>query len=377
MSKSASTADISDAGTAPVSAAEAEVLFAALERARGLLLAVSGGPDSTALLWLVARWCHAREVCPPILALTVDHGLRPEARQEAAAVKRIAKQCGIAHRTLHWSESKPKAGLQRAARAARYRLLAEAARDFGADYILTAHTLDDQAETLLIRMSRGSGLAGLCAMARSAPVPAANAQGIILFRPFLDVPKARLVATLQQAGIGFADDPSNRDPRFGRTRMRALMPILRREGLSAARLGLLAARLRRAEAAIEAAVEAAWDRHARTRADGCTEITFDHDFAALPAEVRLRLLGRAIALIGNEGPVELAKLEVLHQAVTTAVATRVRLRRTLAGAVVSAGQARLSVERAPPRRRRCNRSHGQALNQRATLPPQSGQTALE
>ena len=148
---------------------------------------------------------------------------------------------------MRWTGTKPKTGLQEAARTARYRLLADAARKAGASHILTAHTRDDQAETVLIRMSRGSGVSGLAAMTRIAPLPGDGEGRIKLVRPLLDIPKSRLVATLRAAKIPFADDPSNRDPRFTRARLRGLMTELAREGLDARRLSLLARRLKRAD----------------------------------------------------------------------------------------------------------------------------------
>ena len=361
----------------PVAAAETAGLFAPLRDARGLVLAVSGGPDSTALLWLAARWRHSLKHGPALLAVTVDHGLRPEARAEADAVKRLAKQCGVAHRTMRWVGRKPVSGLQQAARAARYRLLAKAAATIAADHILTGHTLDDQAETLLIRMSRGSGITGLCGMTQVAPLPTSKGSEILVVRPFLGVPKARLIVTLADAGLAFADDPSNRDPRFTRSRLRALMPALAREGLDSARLSQLARRVQRAEAAIEAAADAAWVKLAQERPGNTAGIEFGRAFAALPAEVQLRLIGRAIARVGDEGPVELGKLEALHGALAAQSEDK-RMRRTLAGAMVTRDGNRLLVEKAPARRRsRPPNPRVNPLNHRATLPPQSGQTALE
>ena len=142
----------------PIRDHEANALFSGLENLRGLILAVSGGPDSTALLILAARWAKARKRAPKLLAVTVDHGLRAAAAGEAAAVKRLANRLGVTHRTLRWRGKKPKSGLQEAAREARYRLLAQAAAQAGYEHILTAHTLDDQAETVLFRLARGSGL---------------------------------------------------------------------------------------------------------------------------------------------------------------------------------------------------------------------------
>src|SRR2546430_2948233 len=184
----------------------------------------------------MARWRGALKRGPKLIAVTVDHGLRPASAGEARAVKQMARRLGVLHRTVRWEGKKPATGLQEAARAARYRLLAAAAKSAKAGTIVTAHTLDDQAETVLLRMSRGSGLGGLSAMARSSPLPVNGAQEIMLVRPLLEIPKARLVATLARAKIEFADDASNRDPRFTRARLRELMPALAREGLDARRL---------------------------------------------------------------------------------------------------------------------------------------------
>ncbi len=334
----------------PVRDAEADVLFSGLENLRGLILAVSGGPDSTALLVLAARWAKARKRAPKLLAVTVDHGLRAAGAGEAAAVGRLAKRLGVTHRTLRWRGAKPKSGLQEAAREARYRLLAQAAAQAGYEHVLTAHTLDDQAETVLFRLARGSGLSGLAGMAHAAPLPAREAGRFFLLRPFLALPKARLIATLDAAGIAYSDDPTNRDPRFTRARLRDFMPALAKEGLDARGLARLAARVRRADAAIEFAVAAARAALAPGPWPARGPVAFAAaQFANLPAEVALRLLGRAIAHTGDEGSVELAKLESLYDSLREE--TESRLRRTLAGALISLDSERLTVERAPPRRK--------------------------
>ena len=339
----------------PIREVEANALFSGLENLRGLIVAVSGGPDSVALLVLAARWAKARRRAPKLLAVTVDHGLRAAAAGEAATVARLARRLGVAHRTLRWRGRKPTSGLQEAAREARYRLLAQAAGRAGYAHILTAHTLDDQAETVLFRLARGSGLGGLAGMAYAAPLPAAAAGTFFLVRPLLHVPKARLVATLEAAGVPYSEDPSNRDPRFTRARLRAFMPALAKEGLDARGLARLAGRMRRAEMAVEFAVAAAREALAPGPWPQRGPIAFATDqFASLPAEVALRLLGRAIAHAGDEGPVELAKLESLYDALRQADS---RLRRTLAGALISLGGDRLTVERAPARRKPAFRAH--------------------
>jgi len=368
---------------APVSDAEADTLFADLKDAPALVLAVSGGPDSTALLWLAARWRAGPNKGPALLAVTVDHGLRQESAGEAREVAKLARRLGIAHRTLRWRGAKPRTGLPQAARMARYRLLAEAARKAGAPAILTAHTRDDQAETVLIRMSRGSGLTGLAGMSRTSELPtgakesqesshpaslrsadlspegrggaetAARASRIALIRPFLGIPKSRLMATLKAASIPFADDPTNRDPRFTRARMRTLMPQLAEEGLDARRLALLAGRLARAEAAL-AAVAAYASQELAAKPGKSGQIAFDRPgFAVLPAEIALRLLGEAIDRVGDEGPVELGKLEALVAALALACGDpAARFRRSLAGALVTLTPHAIAVDRAPARRSR-------------------------
>jgi tRNA(Ile)-lysidine synthase len=334
-----------------VSATEARGLFSGLQAFPVLMLAVSGGPDSTALMLLAARWRDALKKKPKLIAVTVDHGLRKESKQEATAVARLARKFKITHRTLRWNGRKPSAGLQNAARMARYQLLGGAARKAGAAHILTAHTLDDQAETVLIRMSRGSGLTGLGAMTRMTMLPVAGEHAITLVRPLLDISKARLIATLRATKIVYAEDPSNRDPKFARVRLRGLMNALANEGLDAGRLAQLARRLRRAETAIEAAV----DRASALVIDMPRPHTVALDarrFAELPAEIALRLLGRLVARVGDEGPVELGKLEALKSALDAAQnAGDGHFRRSLAGAIVTLARRQMIVERAPPRRR--------------------------
>ena len=354
-----------DDDNSPISARDAKRLFADWKAAPALLLAVSGGPDSMALMWLVARWRNAMARGPRLIAVTVDHGLRSEAAAEARDVKRLARSLDVPHRTVRWTGAKPKTGLPAAARAARYRLLAQAARAGGATHILTAHTRDDQAETLLMRMLRGSGISGLAAMARES-----ERDGVRLARPFLNVSKSQLIATLNKAGIGFADDPTNRDQNFTRPRLRAVMPVLAAEGGDARNLARLASRLARANAAVEVLVDGAERylalryREAPPRSDSKAfhGRAFDAKaFAAMPEEIRLRLLKRAIDRFGHEGPAELGKVEALLAALDRACASQAkeaqakgqpRLKQTLAGALVSLTAGRIRIEPAPPRRRR-------------------------
>jgi tRNA(Ile)-lysidine synthase len=352
-----------------ISAQDAKRLFADWKAAPAIVLAVSGGPDSMALMWLAVRWRRALGRGPRLFAVTVDHGLRAESAAEAREVKLLARRLELPHRTMRWTGAKPKTGLPAAARAARYDLLAQAARVHGASHIFTAHTRDDQAETLLMRMMRGSGIAGLAAMARQS-----ERDGLLLARPLLHVAKSQLVATLKKARLGFADDPTNRDLNFTRPRIRAVMPALAAEGGDARNLARLASRLARANAAVEVLVDGAERylalrdreaRHSRVGAQAVDAQAFDakafdaEAFADMPEEIRLRLLLRAIERFGHEGPAELGKVEALLSALDgvaaeNTAAQRPRLKRTLAGALVSLVDGRIRVEPAPPRRRRAD-----------------------
>jgi tRNA(Ile)-lysidine synthase len=299
---------------------------------------------------LAARW-RGRARSPRLVAVTIDHGLRKEAKREAKAVEKLAAKLGIEHRTLEWTGRKPKTGLQEAARLARYRLLSDVAREVGAAHVLTAHTRDDQAETILIRMARGSGVSGLAGMFAYSRIPTEEGSDLGLARPLLGIPKSRLVATLKAAKIRYATDPSNRDPRFTRSRFRELMPALAREGLTAARLAALARRVQRVEETLLQVMAAANNQVAPGPWPAEGPVTMQTDmFAGLPREVAIRLLGRAIAWTGNEGPVELGKLETFCDEMARALRDSTKFRRTLAGAVVTVDRDKVTVERAPPRR---------------------------
>jgi len=343
---------VSSAEQSAISAAEARALFGHLTRYSSLILAVSGGPDSTALMVLLARWRKTLTRGPKLIAVTVDHGLRPEAKQEALAVKKLARSLRIEHQTLRWTGRKPKTGIQEAARAARYRLLARVAQKAEGAPVLTAHTQDDQAETVLFRMMRGSGVAGLAGMRAGMLMPKFEDANLELFRPLLWVPKVRLIATLKAENIPYAEDPSNRDPRFARPRLRELMPSLAAEGLTAERLARLAWRIGRVEWTLHHVLNAALRKFAPGPWPRRGPVSLDADeFNHLPEELALRMLERIINWVANEGPAELGKLEALFDALIVAMAMDApRFRRTLAGAVVTLARGKIVIERAPQRR---------------------------
>jgi tRNA(Ile)-lysidine synthase len=174
----------------------------------------------------------------------------------------------------------------------------------------------------------------------------------VVVRPLLEVPKARLIVTLHEVGIAYAQDPSNADPRFARSRLRKLMPALADEGLTPQCLVRLARRVRRSEAAHEAVVD--WAARRLGLGTDARSVTLSSaEWSELPVEIALRLLGRAIGTIGTEGPVEFGKLEAMNEALGAALAVGApRFRRTLAGAMVSLHRNRIVIDQAPPRRSR-------------------------
>ena len=344
----------SSAAATPVTPAEVETLFAGLAAAQGIVAAVSGGPDSSCLMHLLAAW-RETGARPPIVVATVDHGLRPESAGEARRVARWAKALGLRHRILTWEGDKPATGIQEAAREARYRLLADLARRVKASHVVTAHTRDDQAETVVMRLVRGTGVGGLAGMR-----PAIIRDEIVLARPFLGVAKARLLATCAAAGWPSLDDPSNADPRFARARLRAnLMPLLAREGLTADRLVALAERARRDADALDVRAVAVLEavRCAAPEAREAAEAEVQLDAAGLAAEpdaVLLRVVARAIAeVLGPETrPVRLERFEArILGDLRGALGRGAGLRMNLGGALLHLkGDGRLAVRREPPRR---------------------------
>ncbi len=332
----------------PIGGGEAIALFACLSGETRLLVAVSGGPDSVVLLALLADWAQAPGR-PALHAATVDHSLRAASRDEAQGVADLCRRLGVPHRILTWQEQRPVAGLQERARAARYGLLADEAQRLGGATLVTAHTQDDQAETVLMRMARGSGPSGLAGMRTIVRKGA-----VMLARPLLDVPKARLVATAQARNLSFFTDPSNADARFERVRWRSLMPDLAGTGLDAERLALLARRIARLDEA--AALRAALVLKA-VQMPGGVEPVSRLNFGALlaePAEIVLRVVGLALTEIGGESAAEprLERLETCVEALAAAATAGEPMVRTLSGCVLAlAADGVLTVRREGVRRR--------------------------
>jgi tRNA(Ile)-lysidine synthase len=299
-----------------------------------------------AMMHLLAHWSAAARR-PPILVVTVDHGLRPEAADEAAFVAREAAALGLPYRTLVWAGEKPRTGLQEAAREARYRLLVQCAREGGASHLVTAHTQDDQAETVLMRLARGSGPAGLAGMRRER-----EREGIRHVRPLLDWPKAALLELCRERDWRFVSDPSNADERFARVRWRRIMPLLAAEGLTAGRLARLADRIAQADEALEAKAHEVLER-----AEPCfSGRRFSFQASLLghePFEISLRVLEQALGRAGlSLENSRLQRLESCVERLLEALRSGEGIRLTVAGALVHLDRAgRVVIQPEPPRQR--------------------------
>ena len=224
-------------------------VFAPFEPRPAVAAAVSGGPDSLALTLLLADWAAARG--GSVLAITVDHGLRPEAAAEARWVGDLLAERGIAHRIVGWQGTRPERVRQEHARAERYDRLRAVCAEQGILHLALGHHRADRAETVLLRLKGQSRLDGLAGMAHQREMPELR-----LIRPLIDLPKERLQATLVARGVGWVDDPTNRNPDHVRVQLRDLMPQLAADGLSIGRINALAGALGTARRTVEAAQDA-------------------------------------------------------------------------------------------------------------------------
>ena len=296
-------------------------------------LAVSGGADSMALMHMAQR---ALALLPPpsgqpahpdrprLLVLTVDHGLRSDSADDADWVADHAEALGLPCQILKWTGRKPAKGIQAAARAARYRLIHEALADEAKPFdgsvrvVLTAHHYEDQAETFLMRLARGSGIDGLSAMQETTLLPMEGGTRLTICRPLLDVRKSQLIATLDAAGLTWREDPSNARDDFERVRVRKALGLLADVGVASEAIALSAARLSRARAALQHQVTEAIASHVDWH-DGVFG-SISHDaLTALPEEITIRVLRRLIHAFGGEAPdAQLSEIEALAERVRAA-----------------------------------------------------------
>lgn len=268
--------------------------------------AVSGGSDSLAMAVLLSAAMPADRA----MILTVDHGLRAGAALDAAFVEDFANRLGLPFAMRRLSGT-PQGSLQAWARTERYRALADMAAAHDLAAVAVAHTEDDLAETLLMRLRRASGLRGLAAMA-----PAIHHGPLLVLRPMLRCSRAALREELTARGMRWREDPSNADPQFERVRARTAVQQLEEAGIDRSSLAASAVHLARANAFVEAALDAAWNQLAAIGPSG--EVSLKRNgLAALPPEIRLRVLGRATRIAGGaENEPRFATLTALSAAVS-------------------------------------------------------------
>lgn len=318
-----------------------EQIFAAVRTEPAIGLAVSGGADSLALLLLAHRWVAGLATPPRLHVYTVDHRLRPEAAGEAAMVMATARARQVPATTLAWTGDKPAAGLQEAARIARYRLIGQAMAADGVGVLLTAHHASDQAETVLMRMAHGSGIEGLRGMAATAEV-----EGVRVHRPLLHLDPADLRAVVDAAGLEPAEDPSNRDLSYERVRWRRMLPELAALGLDPASLGTFATRMAEADAAIAQMAAGCFAEIVELDGFGAARIELAPLIGLSPA-ISTRLLGRVLNIVGGrQKPRALGQVERLRQTIAEGTLPRAT---TVLGCVVRIKDGALAVAREPGR----------------------------
>ncbi len=289
---------------------------------------------------MAAEWAKRRGKTR-VEAATVDHGLRPESAHEAKTVATLCARLGVGHCILQWKGAKPTSRLQERAREARYRLLVDHAKAIGADALLTAHHADDQAETVLFRLLRGSGVAGL----RGMDLMTAR-DGMMIARPLIGLKKRDLIAFANARGAPFVDDPSNSDPRFARTRLRTLLARLGEEELDAEALDRLARRARETE---EALTHLTAEVEAQVGSEGAIDA---RELFAAPIAIAHRILARRIAAAGGRDAsrIGLEKIETLALNLHDALKERRAHGANVGGALVRlTAKGRLSFAAEPAR----------------------------
>jgi len=260
-------------------------------------VAVSGGGDSKALMLLLADWAQSASRPPPVV-LTVDHGLTPDSARIAQSVVQSAKRHGLEAHKLVWKGEKPAADIEAVARLARYRLMGDWCEAHRIKGLYVAHTLEDQAETFLLRLARGSGLDGLAAMRARSPFPLQGFDRLCVVRPLLEIERARLRGWLESRNEDWSEDPMNGDPRFARVRIRKAWSQLAELGLSPQRIAAAAQHLGRARDALEDATADLLETACRFEAE---RVLLDGTrLAAAAPEIGLRALAQILSRVSGE-----------------------------------------------------------------------------
>ena len=261
------------------------------ERSR-IAVAVSGGGDSMALALLVRDWvkAHGGEV----IAYTVNHGLRAESAAEASKVSALLKEKGIAHEILTWEGEKPSTHIQELAREARYKLLTDTCRKRGFAFLAVAHNLEDQTETFWMRLAHGSGLDGLAGMAA-----ARDADGVKIIRPVLGFTRTELRATCEQHAIEWIEDPSNKNDKYLRVKLREFEAVLAGEGFTPARLAQTMQKLEESREAIQVMTTEAFRTCVQMHPEGYVTLN-TQQWQKSPREIQRRVLMQALSAVSPQ-----------------------------------------------------------------------------
>ena len=256
-------------------------------------IAVSGGSDSLSLLFLINSWSNKKNL--KIIILTVDHNLRNGSADEALYVGELCNKLGLQHKTLLWGHEDIKGNLSANAREARYRLMQNSIPS-GA-ILITGHTLDDQAETFLMRLRRGSGVDGLASMAEQSYLSFGNDE-MIIFRPLLDFERQTLRSVLKFYEVDWIEDPTNNDPSFERVRVRDLLARFVEIGIDKNTISRTAFLMQSAKTALN---QYALDCYEKFGSCDNGDIIFDFDeFSKQPLDIKRRLMSASQKWISNQ-----------------------------------------------------------------------------
>jgi len=312
-------------------------LFEPLKALRSLAVAVSGGVDSMALMLMLVAWRELiGENAPELSVLSVDHGLRREAAEEVEFVARISRQYGLAHKAFRWSGANSDGNIQANARNARYDLMCERCAQQQISHLLVAHTLDDQAETVLLRLARGSGVDGLAAMATSR-----TWNTTVIYRPLLSVERARLLRLVEDVKCPYVSDPSNHDLKYDRVRFRQALALLEPLGVGAHGLVETAGRLAQAREALDTMSVQAIGQAVEVFAAGYC-ILDPQQLEQYPYEIKRRVLGRLLRAVAGRAyvPAHSSLAQLLDW-----IQVRDRSTRTLGGCLLMSRQKKIWIMR--------------------------------
>lgn len=296
-------------------------------------VAVSGGGDSVALLHVLAGW--ARDGGPELHAVTVDHGLRAEAAAEAAGVAALCTTLGVPHATLRWTGWDGTGNLMDAARRARLDLISGWALGRGIGHVALGHTLDDQAETFLMRLARGSGVDGLAGMAYQR-----KAQGVVWLRPLIDIARQDLRDYLTRHAVPWVDDPTNEDDRFDRIKMRQALALLEPLGITRDRIADTVYRMSMARNVLQTAARR-FAESGTSEASGALSAD-KYKLAAEPYETQLRFAAEAIRWVSSAE--YRPRIESLMEIFADVMSGR---KRTLSGCILSSDTTHMWITREP------------------------------